>query len=134
MTTTTPALQWSVSEPPVEVRTGEQLDQLLDRIVAKCQPDHPISVILQAHGYDAHILLGQSESFVYLDEVAASRHFVTVGDSRADGVIGFHLFGQHHTEFERRYLIPAVAARRVLREFLETGLRSTAVQWEEGSY
>ena len=134
MITTTPTLQWTANEPPIEVRTGEQLDQLLDRIALSCKPDHPVSVILQAHGFDAHILLGLPESFVYLDEVALSRHFITLGDARAAGVVGFHLLGKHHTEFERRHLIPAATARRVLREFLDTGGRSTAVEWEAGSY
>jgi hypothetical protein len=57
-----------------------------------------------------------------------------VGDSYADGVVSFHLLAQHHTEFERRHLIPLALARSVLREFLDTGRRSASVEWEEGSY
>jgi len=134
MTTTTPTLQWSESEPPVEVQTLEQLDQLLDQITATCQPDFPISVTLGAHGFQAHILLGLPESFIYLDEVSPTRYFITVGDSHTGGLVGFHLFGQHHTEFERRHLIPTATARGALREFFDTGQRSTSVDWEEGSY
>ena len=133
MTTTTPILQWSETEPPVVVQTGEQLDQLLDQITATCRPSFPISVILEARGFQAHVLLGLPESFIYLDEVSPTRHFITVGDSYVDGVVGFHLFGQHHTEFERRHLIPLATARRVLREFFDTGQRSASVEWEEGS-
>jgi len=134
MTTTTPTLQWSESEPPVEIRTGEQLDQLLDRLTATARPEFPISVRLQAHDCEADILLGLPESFVYLDEVSPTRYYITVGDSYVDGVVSFHLLGQHHTEFERRHLIPTATARRVLREFFDTGRRPTSVEWEEGLY
>src|SRR2546423_6518551 len=134
MTTTTPTLQWAESAPAAEIRTGEQLDELLDQITAACRPGFPISVILQAHGFRVHILLGLLESFVYLDEVSPTRYFITVGDSHVDGGVDFHLLGQHHTEFERRHLIPADMARRVLREFFDTGRKSEIVQWEEGFY
>ena len=80
MTTTTPTLQWAESVPAAEIRTGEQLDELLDQITAACRPGFPISVILQAHGFRVHILLGLLESFVYLDEVSPTRYFITVGN------------------------------------------------------
>src|SRR5215471_2300377 len=106
MTTTTTTLQWAESKPPVTVQTREQLDRLVDEIAATAGPEFPISVRLQAHGCEADILLGLPESFVYLNEVSPKRYFITVGGSHVDGVIGFHLLGQHHTEFERRHLIP----------------------------
>jgi hypothetical protein len=134
MTTTTPTLQWSESESPAEIRTGEQLDQLLDRLTATARPEFPISVRLQAHDCEADILLGLAESFVYLNEVSPTRYYITVGDSYVDGIVSFHLLGQHHTEFERRHLIPTATARRVLREFFDTGRRPMSVEWEEGSY
>jgi hypothetical protein len=134
MATTTSTLQWSESKPLIDVQTSEQLDQLLDEITATCNPDFPVSVILEAHGFQAHILLGLPESFIYLDEVSPTRHFITVGGSYIDGFVGFHLFGQHHTEFERRHLIPTATARRVLREFFDTGQRPSYVEWEEGLY
>jgi hypothetical protein len=129
-TTTTPTLQWSESVPPAEIHTGEQLYMMLDQL----HPDFPISVVLHAHGCEAHILLGLPDSFVYLDEVSSSRSYITVGDSHAEGLVTFHLVGQHHTEFERRHLIPLTTARQVLREFFETGRRSVSVMWEEGVY
>jgi hypothetical protein len=129
-----PTLQWSESEPAAEVHTGEQLDQLVDRLAGSSLPDFPISVRLQVHGCEADILLGLPESFVYAAEVAARRYYITVGDSRAAGVVSFHLLGQHHTEFERRHLIPLAAARLVLRELFNTGHRSATVEWEEGWY
>jgi hypothetical protein len=134
MNVTAPQLQWSESTPSVAIQTSDELDKLLDKIATNCQPNHPISVRLEAHGFKADILLGLPESFVYLDEVNPTRYFVTMGDSSVEGVLGFYFLEQHHTEFERRHLIPAATARRVLREFYETGLRSTCVEWEEGQY
>lgn len=134
MTSKTPTLQWSTSEPPVEIQTGEQLDQILDRLTATAQSEFPISVRLQAHDCEADILLGLPESFVYLNEVRPMRYYVTLGDSKVDGVVSFHLLGQHHTEFERRHLIATATARRVLREFFDTGRRATSVDWEERLY
>ncbi len=130
MAGTISTLQWAQSDPPAEIRTGEQLDQFLDQL----RPESPISVVLHAHGCEAHILLGLPESFVYIDEVSPTRYYITVGDSYVDGVVGFHMLGQHHTEFERRHLILLGTARRVLREFFDTGHRSATVEWEEGSY
>ena len=80
------------------------------------------------------ILLGLPESFVYLDEVNPTRYYITVGDSYTDGDVSFYLLGQHHTEFERRHLIPLATARRVLREFFDTGRRPANITWEEGWY
>jgi hypothetical protein len=121
---TAPTLRWSESVSPAEVQTGKQLDQLLDQL----RPDFPISVVLHAHGCEAHIVLGLPENFVYLDAVSPTRYYITVGDSYFDGVVGFHLLGQHHTEFERRHLIPLSTARRVFGEFFETGQRSASVE------
>jgi len=36
--------------------------------------------MLQAHCFQAHILLGLPDSFVYLDEVSPTRYFITVGN------------------------------------------------------
>lgn len=134
MTIATPTLQWSENEPPAEIHTGQQLDQLLDQLTETCRSERLISVRLQAHGCEADILLGLPESFVYLKEGRAARYYITVGDSHVDGVVSFHLLGEHHTEFQRRHLIPIATARRVLREFFDTGQRPTSVDWEDRLY
>ena len=134
MASTTPTLQWSITEPPAEIRTGEQLDQLLDLLTATTRAEFPISVRLKAHDCVVDILLGLPESFVYLNEVGPMRYYITVGDSYVEGIVSFHLLGQHHTEFESRHLIATTTARQVLREFFDTGRRPTRVEWEEGLY
>src|SRR5689334_23381810 len=129
MSSTQPTLQWSETEPPAEVLTSEQLDQLLDRLAATARPDFPISVRLQVHGCEADILLGLPESFVYVTEVAAKRYYITIGNLYVGGGVEFYLLGQHHTEFERRHLVPLPTARAVFREFFQTGGRSASVEW-----
>ena len=133
MTSTRPTIQWSETEPAAEVLTGEQLDQLLDQLAGTTRPDFPISIRLRVHGCEVDVLLGLPESFVYVTE-AARRYYITVGDLYFDGGVDFYLLGQHHTEFERRHLVPLATARAVFREFFETGRRSASVEWEEGNY
>jgi hypothetical protein len=134
MTPTHPTLQWSETEPAAEVLTGDQLDRLVERLAAAARPDFPIAVRLHVHGCWVDILLGLPESFVNVNELAPRREHITVGDSDGEEVVSFYLLGQHHTEFERRHLIPLATARRVLREFFDTGRRSPTVEWEESRY
>lgn len=134
MTSTHPTVQWSETEPAAEVLTGDQLDQLIEQLAARAHPDFPIAVRLQAHGCWVDILLGLPESFVYVNELAPRREYITVGEVHGEDVVSFYLLGQHHTEFERRHLIPLATARRVLRQFFDTGRRSPAVEWEESWY
>lgn len=134
MTSTQPTLQWSETEPPAEVPTAEQLEQIVDRLAASARPDFPISVRLQVHGCDLDLLLGTPESFVYITELGARRYYITLGDLYIDGGVSFYLLGQYHTEFERRHLVPQATARAVFREFFQTGRRSATVEWEEGCY
>jgi hypothetical protein len=129
-----PTLQWSEAEPPARILNGEALEQLLDKLHASADPEAPSAVVLNAFNCDVHILLGLTESFVYVDETDQFRFYITVGDQNAQGYIAFFLLGQHHTEFERRYLIPIAKARQVVREFYDTGRRSSNVQWEEGLF
>ena len=46
------------------------------------------------------------------------------------GVVFFFL-NTRHTEIPRHNLIPTSQAREIVREFFETGRRSTSVKWEE---
>jgi hypothetical protein len=131
---TPPALQWAEKEPPVEVKTGQHLDQLLDRLQAEFLSDFPIAAQLRAHDCETSILIGLPESFVYVNDVNEKRYYITVGNASSVGVVGFYLLGQHHTEFERRHLIPLAVARRVLREYFDSGKLPLSTKWEEGFY
>jgi len=80
------------------------------------------------------ILLGVGQSFVYLDDLATHRSFITVGDLSAHGSVDFFLLGQHHTQFSRRHLIPYSIAREIVQELLLRGTRTSSVKWEEWHY
>jgi hypothetical protein len=127
-------LQWSQEEPAAEIETGEQLDELLDQLQAKCPSDLPTAAVLRVHDCETSILIGLQESFVYIDDIGKKRYYITVGDVSSGGVVTFYLLGQHHTEFERRHLIPLATARRVAREFFDSGRLPSGVKWEEILY
>lgn len=131
ITESNPTLQWSEAEQPARILNGEQLEQLLDELSASADPDAPTAVVLNAFNCDVHILLGLTESFVYVELTGQFRSYITIGDQNALGYFAFYLLSQHHTEFERRHLIPIAKARQVVREFYDTGHRSLNVQWEE---
>jgi hypothetical protein len=134
MSQATPTIQWSEAEPPAAVYTGQQLEKLLEELTWKAHPEFPIAVRLRAHDCELDILLGMPESFVFLNSPTARQSFITVGNPDATGVVGFYLFGQHHTEFERRHLISFETAKRVLCDFLTTACRTSNVIWEEQDY
>ena len=55
---------------------------------------------------------------------------VTVGDATASGEVAFYLLGSQHTEIPRRNLIPTSSARRLAKQFLETGRLPKDATWE----
>jgi hypothetical protein len=84
------------------------------------------------HGYEVLLGLGLLESFVHVErESGEPPYLVTLGDPAAEGELAFYLHEEHHTEIPRRYLISTSEALRIVREFFETGARSTSVEWEE---
>lgn len=129
----TPAtLKCSKDEPEIELANIRQLDEQLDRLACQCNGEYPSVVRLSAHGYEVEVGLGCSESFVRIEhESGMPPYFATLGDPRAEGEVAFYLFGDHPTGILRRNLIPMPKARQILREFFETGARSTDVEWEK---
>jgi hypothetical protein len=134
MSQTTPHLQWTEGEPPAEILSGAHLDELLDGLAAEARPDFPTAVRLHAHECEVDVILGLANSCVYVDEPGPRQYHMSVGDPHAEGTTEFYLLGSHHTEWENRYFIPLATARRVVREFFDTGRRSASIQWEEGCY
>jgi Immunity protein Imm1 len=127
-------LQWSEEEPPVAVSTCHELDEALHRVAARCTPKHPILIALYVHGYEVGIGLGLPESFVNIKNWERGTPvccLITVGDGRAQRGTVFFYLNTHPIEIRQRNLIPTTRARQVVREFFETGRRSTSVEWEE---
>jgi hypothetical protein len=127
------ALQWSEEEPPITVSTCHELDQALHKVGLRSSAAHPIAVALYVHGYEVVIGLGLPESFVNVkswERGTPESCLTTVGNGRAQRGVVFYFLGNRRTEIPQRNLIPMAQARQVIREFFETGARSTSVAWE----
>ena len=134
MIATTATLRWSEAEPSATVSTRQGLDQALHKVAARCTAMHPIIVAIYLHGCDVGIGLGLSESFVNVkgwEQGTPKSCLITVGDGRAKHGADFFFLNTHPTEIPQRNLIPTAQARQIVREFFETGRRSTSVKWEE---
>jgi hypothetical protein len=53
-----------------------------------------------------------------------------MGDARAGWGTVFFFQGWQRTGVPERNLLPAGMARRILREFFQTGMRSASIDWE----
>jgi hypothetical protein len=127
-------LQWSEEEPPATVSTCHELDQALHKVTGRCTTKHPIIVALCVHGYQIGIGLGLTESFVNIkswERGTPESSLITVGNDRALRGAVFFFLDKQRTEIPQRNLIPTTQARQIVREFFETGCRSTAVPWEK---
>jgi len=128
-----PILEWSQIQPRVELASGDDFDHAIDRLTARASTDHPSIVALYAHGHQVILGLGLPQSFVQIqewDDPQFGPALVTVGDATASGEVAFYLLGSQHTEIPRRNLIPTPSARRLAKQFLETGKLPKDVTWE----
>ena len=132
MSNTDATLTCSKEEPEIEIGSGRELEEWLDRLADRCSPDAPRTVRVCMHGYEVEIGLGLAESFVHVDhESGMPPHFTTLGDASAEGEVAFYVLGDRQAGTPRRNLIPMALARQVVREFFDTGSRSAAVEWEK---
>ena len=134
MSAITATVQWSETEPPAVVSTCHELDQALHQVAARCPPGRPIIVAIYVHGYQVRIGVGLHESFVHVEHPksdASESCLITVGGGQAQRGIVFYFLDTRPTEIPQHNLIPTSQAREIVREFFETGRRSTNVQWEE---
>lgn len=132
MSNVTATLVSSKDEPEVEIGSGKELEEWLDKLTARSGRDFPHTVRLSVHGYEVEIGLGLEESFVHIDhDSGMPPHFTTVGDSQAEGEVVFYALGGRPTKIPRRNLIAAALARKAVREFFDTGGRLASVAWEK---
>lgn len=125
-------LIWSEMHDPESVSSPDEVDEWLDRVSATCNPELPTLVTIEALNHEILIGLGLPQSTVQIRSISGEPpYFVTLGDSNATHSVDFYLHGYHHTEISGRYLIPTPHARKVVRHFLETGRRSSDIEWEE---
>ena len=120
------------ANPAVMIETRLELDQALHKAELNCAAERPIIVSLYAHGHQLEIGLGLRDSFVSFQrcQPTPGPNLITVGDERANYGAVFFFLGWRRTEIPRRNLLPVTKAREILREFFETGVRPTIVEWE----
>jgi hypothetical protein len=132
MSNTFAKLTCSKEEPEIEISSGNELEEWLDRLTDRCSRESPRTVRLCVHGYEVEIGLGLEESFVHIDhESGMPPHFTTLGVAGAEGEIAFYVLGDREARTPRHNLIPKALARKVVREFFDTGYRSLSVEWEK---
>jgi hypothetical protein len=134
MTDITAIVQWSETEPPATVATCHELDQALHQVAAQCPPGHPIIVAIYVHGSQVGIGIGLHESFVHIKPPktgAPESCLITIGGGQAKHGVVFYFLNTRPTEIPQHNLIPTSQARGIVREFFQTGRRSTNVKWEE---
>jgi len=125
-------LQCSEAEAPVTIRTCLELDRALHQAEQHCTSRHPTVVSLCARGHRLEIGLGLPDSFVSVRRFKPTPgdSVITVGDVQAGGDAVFFFLGGPRTEIPRRNLLPAPKARKIVREFFETGSISARVRWQ----
>lgn len=130
---TMPILEWSAIQPRVELSSTEEFDHAIDHLAARTTVERPSIIALYTHGHQVILGLGLPQSFVQIQErndPEGGPAFVTVGDATASGDVAFYLLGSHLTAIPRRHLIPTPIARRLAKEFLQSGKLSQEVLWE----
>ena len=114
------------------IETCFELDQALHKAESNCTSQRPIIASLFAHGHRLGIGLGMRISFVSFQRCKPTPgpNLITVGDARARSGAAFFFLGWRRNEIPRRNLLLGTKARQILREFFETGVRPTIVEWE----
>jgi hypothetical protein len=113
----------------------EELDSTLDDADREARQVGRLNiVILGAPNRDwLGLVLGGDETVVsYNFGHGDPPYFVSRGSADSDDpVLTAYVGLEHHTEFPRRWVVPASTGRRAARDFLATGKRPTSLQWTE---
>ncbi len=116
----------------LEIPDLKELDQVLDQAHFNALNSLPTIVSIEMHNALLYIGLGLEKSFIhFMSSNNEPPYFSSLGDNDLDGVISFYLHGNHHTEIQRKNLIPLDKARFIVATFFQTGIRSEIVSWEE---
>ena len=127
-----PTLHCYDEKPAATIRTCLELDQALHKAELHYPIDHAVIVSLYSRGFHVEIGLGLTRSFVSIQrcEPQLGPRLITVGVAEADKEAVFFNLSGVRTEVLARNLLPASDARRILREFFNTGVASANFDWE----
>ena len=112
------ALEAALNEASVEARANGRLN-----IVILCAPNRDW----------LSLVLGGEETVVSFNYGHGNPpYYASVGDAQTDEPVLTAFVGlEHHTEFPRRWVVPAAVGRQAAREFCTTGERPISLRWEE---
>lgn len=133
--------EWSVdhgsSDPRLEqapVPDADELERLLDRLSAEAAATQPFVVeFATSAGARLGVGLGASAgSVLSFNQSDDPPYYVSAGrpESADDNDVGFYYQG-HWSEFPEEALVPVELSRKAVEQFLATGERPEAVDWEE---
>jgi hypothetical protein len=118
-------------EPPVHCESLAELEATLDLLHRDCEPRHPILVCIDLPRQRLDIGLGADPTFVIINtQPCDGEYWISVGDEVTSGYADFYGCG-HHQQLARRHLIPLESARSAIRTFVQSGVRSPEVCWED---
>lgn len=125
-------LCWSENRK-AEVNTGRELDELLDDLHMNAASGNPLVVEIESEESGESISIGLGRSLTVLNSVPASHdppYHISVGGKRGTDTLVFDYMGEP-TEYLIRNCVPIEDGRQAVREYLESGLLPSSVQWEE---
>ena len=126
-----PYLIWD-EDNRVEIRSVEELEQLLDLLTVEAREDIPLSVELHVEeGISMYIVVGGEASPIAFYS-ATSRPPVIGGlgqYNNTDETIEYNHRG-HYSVIRKQYAVPIVAAREAFRQFFQTRKRPNNIAWE----
>jgi hypothetical protein len=113
----------------MEINSMLDLDREIDRLSTVGGGEElPRIVTIEIPSFELAFGTGSQETFLQMRSETGT--WAILSDANASGKAEYFLYGEHHTEIPRRYLIPMATLRKALSQFLETGQRSTEVAWE----
>ncbi len=124
---------WCDSPPGESAVSGSaELRTELLRLHAD-QTGVPLLATVACHGLEIGVGLGAPESVVFVHrerDDGARDEWVTIGERAATGVVDFLLHSNHHTQVERKHLVPAATAIEIVMALVRMGSRPAGVEWQ----
>lgn len=129
--------QWSPNSPPEVIAEVEHLRARLADVAERSRA-LPIMASIEFGRHVVWIGLGLAESLLLIqcerDPDGWAHEWFAVGSEEAEGGVDCWLHGEHHSEFDRRHLIPRSAAVDAAVCFLESLVLDPSLVWEENRF
>lgn len=122
-------------QPKISVESGEELDAVFSVAADESRARGMLNIVfIEAENGDSiGLVIGGDETVVSFNYGHGDPpYYVSRGFSADDDpILTAYISFQHHTEFPRRWVVPAAAGRLATHEFLQTGTLSQCIEWEE---